>query len=133
MNFDPCNCPLKIQDSIGTPLGLRLPKWELTWELWGFIPSHSSALLRAWNLTPGQTLGPHLCKPFYLDHKPKARIMIITFKPNKICNYNCMDFSFMMVSSFGKWGLWVPCKHLYYILQYPMYFGIKEPSIYYPS
>jgi hypothetical protein len=46
---------------------------------------------------------------------------------------NCMDFSFMMDSSLGKWGLLVPYKHLYYILQYALYFGIREPFIHYSS
>jgi len=116
MSFDPCNRPLKIRDSIGCLLGLQLPKCELTWELWGFIPSHSPTLLGAWNVTPRLTFGSHLCKFFCLNHKLKVRITIITLKPNKICSCSCVDFSFMMASSFGKWGLWVPCKHLYYIL-----------------
>jgi hypothetical protein len=38
---------------------------------------------------------------------------------------NCMDFSSMMVGSLDKWGPWVPCKHLYYILQYGMYYKIR--------
>jgi len=53
-----------------------------------------------------------------------------------ICDYlacNCVDFASMMASSLGKQGMWVPYKHLYYILQYAMYFGINEPFIHYPS
>ncbi len=46
---------------------------------------------------------------------------------------NCVDFSSMMVLSFDKQGPWMPCKHLYYILQYAMCFRIKEPFIHYPS
>jgi hypothetical protein len=38
---------------------------------------------------------------------------------------SCINFSSMMSMSFSKQGLWVQCKHLYYILQYVMYFGIK--------
>jgi hypothetical protein len=38
----------------------------------------------------------------------------------------------MVFVSFDKQGPWVPCKHLYYILQYAMYFGIREPFIHYP-
>jgi hypothetical protein len=44
-----------------------------------------------------------------------------------------MDFSSMMSGSLGKQGPWVPCKLLYYILQYAMYVGIGEPFIRYPS
>jgi hypothetical protein len=46
---------------------------------------------------------------------------------------SCVDFFPLMFTSFVKWGLWVPCKHLYYILQYAMYFGIRKPFIHYPS
>ncbi len=44
---------------------------------------------------------------------------------------NCVDFFSMMVLSLGKWGLWVPRKHLYYILQYAMYSRIRNPFIHY--
>ncbi len=40
MSFDPCNCPLKIQESIGTPT----PKVGTHLGVWGFISSHSLAL-----------------------------------------------------------------------------------------
>ncbi len=55
MSFGPCNCLLKIWESIGTPT----PKVGI----WRFIPSHSFALFGTWNVTLGLTLGPHLCKP----------------------------------------------------------------------
>ncbi len=55
----------------------------------------------------------------------------VMIRDYSVCS--CMDFFSMMFASLGKWGLWVPCKHLYYILQYAMYFGIKEPFIHYPS
>jgi hypothetical protein len=48
MSFDPYNCPLKIQVSIGT----RTPKMGVHLGVWGFIPSHSLALLGTWNVTP---------------------------------------------------------------------------------
>jgi len=59
MSFDPCNHLLKIQESIRTPS----PKMGAHLGVWGFIPSHFPALLGAWNVTPGVTLGPHLCNP----------------------------------------------------------------------
>jgi hypothetical protein len=61
MNFDPCNRLLKIWKSIGTPI----PKVRPHLGVWGFIPSHSLAFPRAWNVTPGLTFGPHLCKPLF--------------------------------------------------------------------
>jgi hypothetical protein len=59
MNFDPYDCPLKIQESIGT----STPKMGVHLGVWGFIPSHSFALSGAWNATLGFSLGLHLCKP----------------------------------------------------------------------
>jgi hypothetical protein len=49
MGFDPCNCSLKIQESIRAPtlkVGCHLGVWR-------FIPSHSPTLLGAWNVTFG--------------------------------------------------------------------------------
>jgi hypothetical protein len=57
MSFDPC--PLKIQESIGIPT----PKIGVHLGMWGFIPSHSFAFPREWNVTPELSLGSHLCKP----------------------------------------------------------------------
>ncbi len=59
MSFDPYNHPLKIWKSIGT----LTPKVGTHLGVWGFIPSHSPALSRAWNVTPELTIGPHLYKP----------------------------------------------------------------------
>ncbi len=59
MSFNLYNRPLKIQKSIGIPT----PKVGTQLGVWRFIPSHSLALLGAWNVTPKLTLGLHLCKP----------------------------------------------------------------------
>jgi len=59
MSFDPCNCLLKIQKSIGTPTS----KVRAHLGVWGFIPSHTLTLPGAWNVTPSLTFGLHLCKP----------------------------------------------------------------------
>jgi hypothetical protein len=48
MSFDPCNCPLKIQESIKT----LIPKMEVHLRVWGFIPSHSPTLSGTWNVIP---------------------------------------------------------------------------------
>jgi len=42
------------------------------------------------------------------------------------CSY--VDFLSMMASSLNKQGPWVPCKHLYYILQCAMYVGLENHS-----
>ncbi len=49
MGFDPCIRPLKIRKSIGT----LTPKMKVHLGFWGFIPSHSFALPRAWDVAPG--------------------------------------------------------------------------------
>ncbi len=48
MGFDPCNCFLKIRESIGT----LTPKVRAHFGVWGFIPSHFPTLPRAWNVIP---------------------------------------------------------------------------------
>jgi hypothetical protein len=47
--YDPCNCPLKIGESIGTPT----PKVRVHLGVWMFIPSHSPKFLGASNVTFG--------------------------------------------------------------------------------
>jgi hypothetical protein len=48
IGFNPCNCPLKIQESIGTPI----PKMGVRLGVWGFMPSHFFTLLGAWDVIP---------------------------------------------------------------------------------
>jgi hypothetical protein len=48
MGFDPCNCSMKIWESIKSPI----PKVGVHLGVWGFIPSHSPTLQGAWNVTP---------------------------------------------------------------------------------
>ncbi len=47
LNFDPCNCSLKIQESTET----QTPKVEAPLEVWGFIPSHFPTLPGACDVT----------------------------------------------------------------------------------
>jgi hypothetical protein len=49
MSFDPYNCSFKIRESTGIPT----PKVGAHLGMWKFIPSHSLALLGAWNMTLG--------------------------------------------------------------------------------
>jgi len=37
-----------------------------------------------------------------------------------------MDFVTMVSSSMGKQGKWVPCKHMYYVLQHVIFCGQVE-------
>jgi hypothetical protein len=52
---------------------------------------------------------------------------------NDYSAYSYMDFPSMMFASLNGRTLWVQGKHLYYILQYVMFCGIKEPFVHYPS
>jgi hypothetical protein len=70
MNFDPFNCPLKIQEPIGTPT----PKIGAHLGVWKFIPSH---FLHSWEHEMW-LLGSLLAHTFVgpcLDRKPKARVV----------------------------------------------------------
>jgi hypothetical protein len=49
INFDTCNCPLKIWESIWTPIS----KMGVHFGVWEFIPSHSLTFPGAWNVTLG--------------------------------------------------------------------------------
>jgi hypothetical protein len=70
MSFDPCNGPLKIRESIGTP---PTPKVGAHLGVWGFIPSHSPSLPGAWDVIPSFPFGSHPCKPLFCC-EPKARV-----------------------------------------------------------
>jgi hypothetical protein len=59
MNFDPCNCPLKIWKSIETPI----PKVRAHLGVWGFIPSHFPASREHEMWLPNFIIGLHLYKP----------------------------------------------------------------------
>jgi hypothetical protein len=47
MSFGPYKCPLKIWESIETPI----PKVRVHLGVWKFIPSHSTTLSGTWNVT----------------------------------------------------------------------------------
>jgi hypothetical protein len=60
--FHLCNHFLNIWESTGTPI----PNMGVHLGMWGFFPSHSFALSRHENVTPGLSLGSHPYKPFAL-------------------------------------------------------------------
>jgi hypothetical protein len=67
MNFDPCNRLLKIRESIGSPI----PKVGAHLGVCQFIPSHSSTLLGAWNVTPGLHSWPAHLQAFAFVASPR--------------------------------------------------------------
>jgi hypothetical protein len=70
MSFDPCDCPLKIQESIGSPI----PKMRVHFRVWRFIPH---TCLHSWEHEMW-FLGSILARTFanpYLGCKPKARVV----------------------------------------------------------
>ncbi len=70
-----------------------------------------------------------LLPPFKTTKKCKQYEVTIIDYP--ACN--CMDLFSIMFVSVDEWGLWVRCKHMYYIFQYVMFCVIKEWFIHYPS
>jgi hypothetical protein len=90
MGFDPYNCPLKIWKCIRTPT----PKVGTHLGVWGFIPSHSLALLGSWMWLLGSLLActfTSLC----LDRKSKARVATLPL--------------FLHLSLLWKWNMWYLC------------------------
>jgi hypothetical protein len=67
MSFDLCNHSLKTQGSTGT----STPKVGVPLGVWGFIPSHSFTLPRAWNVTPGLPSWPALLQALALVASPR--------------------------------------------------------------
>jgi len=47
--------------------------------------------------------------------------------------YTCLDFVAMISNSLGWQGKWVPCKHMYYVLQHVMFWGQFESFIHFPT
>jgi hypothetical protein len=75
MGFDPCNHLLKIRESIGSPLGVQLPKWEITWD----VRVHSLTLFctpRSMRCDYRASLLAHNLANPCLGPKPKARVTI---------------------------------------------------------
>jgi hypothetical protein len=70
MVFDPCNLSLKIQESIGTPT----PKMGVHLGVWGFIPSHSPTLPRAWDVIPRLPSWPTPLQTLNLVASPRLRL-----------------------------------------------------------
>ncbi len=70
MGFNPYNRSLKIWESIGTPT----PKVKIHLGVWGFIPSHSPTLPRAWDVTPGLPSWHATLQALALVMSPKLRL-----------------------------------------------------------
>jgi hypothetical protein len=47
--------------------------------------------------------------------------------------YTCLDFVAMISSLLGWWRRWVPCKHMYYVLQHVMFCQQFESFIHFPT
>jgi len=78
LRFDPSNQSLKFWESTETPS----PKVGVALGVWGLTPSHSPALSRVYDVTPGLPLGPHPCNPFTLVASPKLRLQQWGFIPS---------------------------------------------------
>jgi hypothetical protein len=72
MAFGPCNHSLKIRESIKSPI----PKVGVHLGVWRFIPSHSLALPKAWNVILGSLLAYTFANTCF-GRKPKIRVAIM--------------------------------------------------------
>jgi hypothetical protein len=70
MSFDPYNRFLKIQESIE----ILIPKVGAHLGVWGFIPSHSPTLPRAWNVTSKLQSWPAPLQALTLVASPRLRL-----------------------------------------------------------
>jgi hypothetical protein len=70
MGYDPWNFSMKLQESIETPT----PKMGTHLGVWGFVPSHSPALPRAWDVTPRLPSWHALLQSLTLDTNPRLRL-----------------------------------------------------------
>jgi hypothetical protein len=68
--FDPCNCCLKIWESMGT----LTPKMGTHLGVWGFIPSQSPTLLGAWDMMLELPSWPAPLQAFTLVASPRLRL-----------------------------------------------------------
>jgi hypothetical protein len=75
MGFDPWNCSLKIQESIGIPI----PKMGVHLGVWGFIPSHSPTLLGTWDVTPRLPYWPAPLQALALVARPRLGLRQLPF------------------------------------------------------
>ncbi len=109
-------CPITFKLSI-----LQKNKWEV------------GQALKATLLIPSTNPPPKYGRIYHLfsgSLKNRKQYEVII---NDYSTCSCVEFFSMMSVSFYRQGLWVQCKHLYYILQYAMYYGIKKPFIHYSS
>jgi hypothetical protein len=92
MGFNPCNCALKIRESIETPT----PKVGVPLGMWGSIPSHSLAL-------PGFPLWPTTLQPPCLGREPKARVATHLKRVSNIdANMLCALLEMKVVANYKK-------------------------------
>ncbi len=70
MSFDPCNFPLKIWESIGTPI----PKVGAHLGVWGFIPSHFPTLPITWSVILKLHSWPTPLQALVLVVSPRLRL-----------------------------------------------------------
>jgi len=92
MSFDPCNHPLKIWESIGTPT----PKVKAHLGVWGFIPMSMKCDSRVYSwLAPSQALTLVTSLRLGLRHSPplkgEVNVFINTWKLFFQCNYFHLD------------------------------------------
>ncbi len=107
LSFDPCNGPLKIQESIRIPT----PKVGANLGVWGFIPSHSLALPGTWNVIPGLNFWLAPLQTLALVMNPRLELQHV-----KRCTwYFYINDQFIGVNYLPKYTYpWIFWRHKYY-------------------
>ncbi len=101
MGFDPYNRSLKIQKSIRTPT----PKVGVYLGVWGFIPSHSPTLPRAWDVTPGLPSWPASLQALVLVMSLRLKLEhIISYPFLYLFHHGCeLEFKFTTMCTIWTW------------------------------
>jgi hypothetical protein len=118
---------------------IKDPKWEEYWLSFNFQDLNST--LNKWEV--GHVLVTQILPPInvpllsygwiyrvissLIENCKQYEVMIDNF-----LTCTCIDFVSMFIGSLGGYGKWVHCKHLYYILQILMFYGLMETFIHHP-
>jgi len=111
MGFDPCNLPLKIRESIGTPT----PKMGVHLGVWRFIPSHSFAFPGAWDVTLGLPSCPATLQALALVASPRlglrhlfsCTLNAFAYAQNSIANVPILYISWIIICANCIFSLYV--------------------------
>jgi hypothetical protein len=104
MVSNPCNYPLKIWESIEIPIS----KMGVQLGVWGFNPSHSFALSKAWDVIPGLPSRPATLQAFALVASLRLRLWHKSHDLVSLCRNPTLAKCGGEAQHFQSWGIWSP-------------------------